>query len=301
MNEINREIALIGSAIGWGSGKLAGENGPGVLQHFGLERELQARGITARWQAIVESHPLISDYALGDRAEAIPFVAAHTRNLASIVKQAVESGKLPVTLGGDHSTAIGHYAGLTERLTPVERIGIVWLDAHPDCNVPETSPSMACHGMALSAVLGYGAAELARSPALLRVRPENVCLVGTRSIDDGEREFIARHAIKVFSISEIERRGLRSVFEEALSIVTKNTVSFGLTIDLDALDPIDAPGVAFPEPNGIRGAELIAALPLLLRHSSLLGIEISEYAPEFDSQLQTARLASDILSAFARR
>ncbi len=284
-----REMALIGSAIGWGSGRLAGEAGPQALQAFGL----------GRWAALLEAQPKLAQHRLGQQLEALPWVAAHARNLADAVERVVNAGQLPVTLGGDHSTAIGHYAGLSRALAAPERLGIIWIDAHADCNRPETSPSMACHGMALAAVLGEGFPELTQLGQGARVLPQNVCLIGTRSVDPGEQRFLEQRCIRVFAMDEVQRRGLAAVLAEALAIATQDTAGFGLSLDLDAVDPEDAPGVAFREPNGLRAAELLGSVAGLLGHAQLLGLEISEYAPEFDQDGKTARLVQALLARLA--
>jgi arginase len=323
-----KSVALIGSAISWGSSRLLGEAGPRSLQAWGFDQILQTRGIAAHWYQIVEAQPKCSNHTLTHQIEALPFVAAHAQQLASAVYQAMTCAQFPVTVGGDHSTAIGHYAGLIQHLatqftqsaaketrdrlsdssTPSDtsrldtdintpHLGIIWIDAHADCNRLETSPSMACHGMALAAVLGYGAPELTQWFSQRPIRPENVCLIGTRAVDPGEQEFIDRHQIRVFSPADIQQRGWAVVLNEAVAIATHNTQGFGLSIDLDAFDPIEAPGVAFPEPNGIYAADFQNILPMLLYHANLIGIEISEYAPERDIEYRTAHLISDLLSS----
>lgn len=322
-----KSVALIGSAISWGSSRLLGESGPRSLHAFGLDQILQTRGVAAHWYQIVEARPKRSDHTLTHQIEALPFVAAHAQRLASAVYQAMTCDQFPVTVGGDHSTAIGHYAGLIRHLAAqvtqsaaeetrdrpsdassrsdtscladidTPHLGIIWIDAHADCNRLETSPSMACHGMALAAVLGYGAPELTQWFGRRPIRPENVCLIGTRSVDPGEQEFIDQHQIRVFSPADIQQRGWVAVLNEAVAIATHNTQGFGLSIDLDAFDPLEAPGVAFPEANGVHAAEFQTSLPMLLQHTRLIGIEISEYAPECDIEHQTAHLISNLLSS----
>lgn len=306
-------LSLIGSAIGWGSGRLLGESGPRSLRDFGLDRQLQELGLIAVWHDIVEAQPHLSDYALEHQNDALPFVAAHAARLASAVRAVVASSQLPVTIGGDHSTAIGHYAGLVHGLAAQSRsaiasgeitppaastqiLGIIWIDAHADCNRPETSPSMACHGMALATVMGHGAPELTRLTLQEYIQPAHVCLIGTRAVDPGEQQFLERHQIRVFSPAELSQRGIAAVLNDAVAIATHGTAGFGLSIDLDAFDLVDAPGVAIPEPDGLRVEQVLPELSVLIRHPQLLGIEISEYVPEHDVDQKTARLVRDLLS-----
>ena len=293
-----RRVALIGSAIGWGSSKLAGEDGPAALRDWGLAERLAGAGVAADWAEVLAAEPTLADRTIDRPADALPFVGAHVRRLADAVLAWAWRDRLPVTIGGDHTTAIGHYAGLVRAVPRGGRLGIVWIDAHPDLNTPETSPSMAYHGMALAAILGHGDPNLA-PPALRwgRIKPANVALIGCRSLDDGERHFIEANGLRVFGIAEVRKRGLADVLAEAVATATAGTMGYGLTIDLDAIDPADAPGVAFPEPGGLPAEDVAAALAGLKDDHRLTGIEISEYHPPADRDHRTAEVVARLLTS----
>ena len=295
---MSRQVALIGSAIGWGSSKLAGEDGPAVLRDWGLAARLAAAGVAADWAEMLAAEPSVAAHKIDRPTDALPFIGAHVRRLADAVLAWTWRDRLPVAIGGDHTTAIGHYAGLVRAVPRGGKLGIVWIDAHPDLNTPETSPSMAYHGMALAALLGHGDPNLA-PPALRwgRIRPANVALIGSRSLDDGERHFIEANGMRVFSVDDVRKRGLVQVLAEAVATATDGTMGYGLTIDLDAIDPEDAPGVAVPEPGGLMVDDVISALAGLRDDTRLVGVEISEYHPPADQDHRTADVVARLLTA----
>ncbi|MGP1396400.1 MAG: arginase [Inquilinaceae bacterium] len=292
-----RPVALIGAATSEGSGRFLGAGGPAALRAYGLADRLTACGRPADWDTILASdaapEPLVHP------ADALPRVAAFNRRVADAVAAIAASGRLPVTIGGDHSYAIGHYAGMTRGLPASARAGLLWIDAHADCNTVETSPSGACHGMTLAATLGIGHPDLTvvnGGPS--RIDPAHVALIGPRAIDAGERTFLSDMGLRLFAMDEIARRGLDAVMDEALDIVALAPSGFGLSIDLDAVDPTEAPAVAVPEPGGLSAAALIAALTKVAARPGLLGIELAEYVPELDPPGHpTADLAARLLES----
>jgi arginase len=266
-------LALIGSGIGWGSRHAASAAGPARLRRLGLAENLAASGVAAEWRAMIEAEPFRS----GETPEkALSVVAAHGGRLKSQVEAALRAGEFPVTLGGDHSAAVGHYAGLAASLPEGARLGIVWIDAHGDLNTPETTPSGKLHGMPLAAILGHGLPELTGLMGGRFVSPGNLCMVALRDLDPGERDFIRRHGIRVMDMAEVGRRGLAACLAEARGIAARGAEAFGVSIDLDACDPDIISAVATPAPGGLDPEELLSALPAL---SGMAALEISEYAP----------------------
>lgn len=197
-----------------------------------------------------------------------------------------------LVLGGEHSLGAGSQAGVTlgRRRRGLGPAGLIWFDAHADCNTPETTPSGNLHGMPLAALLGLDvpAFRAVTAPGG-RLDPSTVCLVGQRDVDPGERVHLERLGVRMFERSEIDRRGISAVMEEAIARASRDgALSFSL--DLDSLDPSIAPGVDCPTPGGIRREELFEALALAAA-GPLVHVEVVEVNPAADPEAETARIA----------
>ncbi|MFC6728703.1 arginase, partial [Natronoarchaeum mannanilyticum] len=217
--------------------------------------------------------------------------------------ETVADGELPLALGGDHSIAIGTLAGTGRDA----EIGAVWFDAHGDFNTPETSPSGNVHGMPLAAALGRGAfadREWAQSEGL---REENVAIVGLRSVDGAEREALRESAVTVYTMSDIDARGLTPVVEDALDVATDGVEGFHVSLDLDWLDPGEAPGVGTPIRGGVSYREAHAAMERVAARDAagdavLRSMELVEVNPILDEHNETAELATELAaSALGKR
>jgi arginase len=287
-----RAADLIGAACGRGARDGRCRSGPDALRADGLNRWLRARGLDARWCAELSA----------DSVESAPSdlhaVATTCRWLASETAESVRRDIVFAVIGGDHSCAVGTWSGVHNVLRTRGPLGLVWIDAHMDCHVPETSPSGALHGMPLACLLGHGPLPLtglARpGPAL---GPSHVSLIGVRSFEPAEAELVRALGVRVFFMGEVRARGLTSVFDEALAIAHTGTVGFGVTVDLDALDPEDAPGVGTPVPEGLRGDDLLGVLRSLGRLPDFVGVEVAELNPALDHGGVTCRLARDLIAA----
>src|SRR5205085_5114921 len=203
---------------------------------------------------------------------------------ADLILKTLEAGKIPIVLGGDHSIAAGTVSGVAEFYRRRnERVGLVWIDAHADINTPETSPSGNVHGMPLAALVGLGPAELANifnfSP---KVAPENCVLVGVRDIDQTEKDNIRKAGIEVFTMRDIDERGMRTVMEEALRIAGRNTAGYHVSLDMDWIDPEDAPGVGTPVRGGATYREGHLATEIIADHGRMLCFEVVEVNPVID-------------------
>jgi arginase len=209
-----------------------------------------------------------------------------------------------MVLGGDHSVAAGTVAGVAEFYRRQNhKIGLIWIDAHTDINTPESSPSGNVHGMPLAATMGLGPAELANilnfSP---KVKPENCVLVGVRDIDAIEKENVRKTGIGVFTMRDIDERGMRTVMEEALRMAGRGTAGYHVSLDMDWVDPEDAPGVGTPVRGGATYREAHLAMEIIADHGRMLSFEIVEVNPVIDEHNRTADLAVELaLSAFGKK
>jgi arginase len=216
----------------------------------------------------------------------------------------LESGKVPLSLGGDHSMAVGSVAGLAEFYhRQNQKVGLIWMDAHTDINTPGTSPSGNVHGMPLGAIMGLGPAELANIYGWApKIAPENCVLVGIRDVDVHEKENVRRAGIQVYTMRDIDERGMRTVMEEALRHAGRGTAGYHVSLDMDWLDPEDAPGVGTPVEGGATYREGHLAMEIIADHGRMLSFEIVEVNPVLDERNQTAELAVELaMSAFGKK
>jgi arginase len=211
----------------------------------------------------------------------------------------------PVILGGDHSVAAGSVSGVAEYYRRQnQKIGLIWIDAHSDLNTPESSPSGNVHGMPLAALLGLGPDSLKNicgfSP---KVFPENTVLIGVRDIDATEKENIKRVGLaEVYTMRDIDERGMRTVMEEALRAAGRGTAGYHVSLDMDWIDPEDAPGVGTPVRGGSTYREAHLAMEIIADHGRMLSLEVVEVNPVIDEHNRTADLAVELISsAFGKK
>ncbi len=285
-----RPVEIVGVACGVGAQNPLCSSGPDALRAGDLLRRLQAHGRAAAWGETIRTHD-------DRRVDALDSVAAVCDRLARRVRSVVARGRMPLVIGGDHSCAIGTWKGVASALRARGPLGLIWIDAHMDAHTDETTPSGALHGMPLACLLGYGSDRLTRIAGDTRILPEHVCLIGVRSFESGEAELLQRLGVRIFFMPEVEQRGLAAVMREALAIATMGTAGFGVTLDLDAIDPAEAPGVGSPVGGGLGAAELTRALAHVHAHAALAGVEIAEYNPQRDHAGMTGRLAVEMAEA----
>lgn len=301
---MNKKAKIIGVPMDLGAGRRGVDMGPSAIRIAGLNQAIALLGYEVLDAGNVHVRPAESIERTSPRAHFLPQIAEAAEELAAMVEAALDDGALPVILGGDHSIAIGSVAGVASFYRKHnKRVGIVWLDAHTDVNTPETSPSGNIHGMPLAALLGRGARELTHVAGFApKVLPENVAVIGARSIDPGERDFIRSTGIRVFSMSELDERGLPDVVAEAVEIASLNTAGFHVTMDMDFIDPFYAPGVGTPERGGATYRESHLAMEKIADSGRVLSVELTEVNPVFDTANQTALLAVElILSALGKK
>lgn len=225
----------------------------------------------------------------------LDLIAEKTNLLANKVDEAVSSGAFPLVLGGDHSIAIGTLAGVSKHY---KNLGVIWFDAHGDLNCAETSPSGNIHGMPLAASMGIGHPLLTEVGGYQpKVRPENIVLIGIRSLDDGEKELIHKKGIKAYTMHEIDRLGMTKVMEETIHYLARKTDGVHLSLDLDGLDPQDAPGVGTPVIGGISYRESHLAMEMLAEAGLITSAEFVEVNPILDDKNKTATVAVALMGS----
>jgi arginase len=237
-------------------------------------------------------------------------VEGHARFLGAIVEactqlavetaQAVRASSIPVTLGGDHSLAMGSVAGVATALAERgERVGLVWLDAHSDIHTPQTSASGNVHGMPIAHLLGHGDRRLVSIASVVpALRPENVVLVGLRDVDPPEREHIRDWGVTAFTMRDIDERGIAAVMRDALEIAGRGTAGVHVSLDMDWLDPIEAPGVGTAVRGGATYREAHTAMEIVAdRDEHLFSLDVVEVNPVLDRHNRTAELAVGLIAS----
>lgn len=301
MSHSQNTLNIIGVASCYGAQDLRCADGPFTLKQLHLKEELQKQGFNILWDKNIypESMPV-------DKKSNTSLILDVCKQLSKQVHQSILNKQRFIIIGGDHSCAIGTWSGvhsalnnkLKTKLNKQNDSGLIWIDAHMDSHTPETSPSGAIHGMPIATLLGHGDEEFCniaiKGPKL---KPQNICLVGIRSFEKGEADLLEKLGVKVFYMDDIHKQGLKKILLMAKKHVSDHTSSYGLSIDLDAIDPAQAPGVGSPEKNGINGEELTKCLKNMDFSDNFLGIEIAELNSNKDDDDKTAKLAIEIIQA----
>jgi arginase len=295
--ETPRPVAVIGAGLDLGAGRRGVDMGPSAIRYAELEARLRSLGREVVDRGDVRAPvPEATDEG-EERHRYLRPIKQVCDRVAELVDAAAGEGHVPLVLGGDHSIAMGSIGGMARRHGPGAAL---WIDAHGDLNRPETSPTGNVHGMPLAAALGL-AGEPFGSEAYPTPSLRKAALVGVRSLDQGERELIAEHGIRVFTMTEIDRRGVEAVLEDAL-VELADAPFLHVSLDLDAVDPMFAPGVGTPVPGGLSYREAHLALELVAEAGVLDSLDVVEVNPILDRENETARLAVELVaSALGKR
>lgn len=292
---MKKKLSIIGMPMDLGQMRRGVDMGPSAIRYAGINERLK---------------PLFSEiHDMGDipigRPEVVVDKESNLRNLdlvaekntllAEKVDQAVNEGWFPLVLGGDHSIAIGTLAGVAKHY---QNLGVIWYDAHGDLNTAETSPSGNIHGMPLAVSIGLGHPLLTNIGGYApKVKPENVIIIGARSLDEGERILIKERGIKVFTMHEIDRLGMAKVMEETIAYLKERTDGVHLSLDLDGLDPSECPGVGTPVMGGISYRESHLAMEMLEESKLITSAEFVEVNPILDEKNKTASIAVGLMGS----
>ena len=294
-----RELALVSVLMDLGAGRRGVDMGPSAIRIAGLRETLEGLDYRVREMGtVVATDPERSEQQ-DLNARYLPEVESVCRRARDLVEDALVQGCMPLVLGGDHSIAMGSVAGVSRfHARSRERVGLIWVDAHSDMNTPGTSPSGNVHGMPLAVLTGHGPRVLRsladREPA---VRPENVSMIGVRQIDPAERDVVISSGVRVFTMPEIDERGIAACVDEAIARASEGTAGFHLSYDLDSLDPMIAPGVGTPVSGGLTFREGHLICEKVARSGRLLSLEVVELNPVLDAHNRTAHMAVGLIAS----
>jgi arginase len=297
-------IAIIGAPLDLGQGRRGVDMGPSALRVANLNARVASLGYAVedlgnvpvdQAEASPEGHP---------RAKYLPQIAATCQRLAVLVGETLSRGGVPLVLGGDHSVAVGTVSGVSQYFREQKQTaGLIWLDAHADMNTPESSPSGNVHGMPLACIVGRGPEELTDLFGYHpKIAPRNVVIVGLRDVDQTEKPHVREFGVHAFTMREIDERGMRSVMEEALRLASDGTSGFHLSLDMDFVDPKDAPGVGTPVRGGVTYREAHLAMEMICDSRRMVSMEVVEVNPVIDEVNRTADLAVElVMSGLGKR
>lgn len=308
-----REIAILGVPLDLGAGRRGVDMGPSAIRYAGLQRDLRALGhrVTDYGNLTVPLAEMVAGLAAPDptdpadaagRLHHLAPIAAVCADVAETVAAHRAAGAFPLVLGGDHSVALGTVAGAAQGRT----LGLIWIDAHPDFNSAETSPSGNIHGMPLAALTGRGHPRLTSVNGFAQrvpiIQPAHVALIGIRDVDPLEREALLTAGIHAFTMHDIDRQGIATIMEQAIRVVARGTEAIHVSFDLDVVDPHEAPGVGTPVPGGISYREAHLAMEMIAQSAKLVSLDVVEVNPILDERNITAQLAAAlVLSALGKR
>jgi arginase len=298
------QIAILGAPLDLGAGRRGVDMGPSALRLAGLNAKLESLGYQVEDLGNVSVAQPESTPTGPQNSKYLAQIVKSCAKLAGIVKNVVEAGKVPLVLGGDHSVAAGTVSGVAEVFRRRgEKIGLIWIDAHADMNTPETSPSGNVHGMPLACCLGYGPRELTHlfdfAP---KVEGRNTVLIGLRDVDLRERPIVRESGVTAFTMRDIDECGLRNIMERAIRAATDGTAGFHLSLDMDAVDPDEAPGVGTPVRGGMTYREAHLAMETICDAGRMLSMEIVEVNPVLDDANRTALLGVELtMSALGKK
>lgn len=297
-------IAILGAPLDLGAGRRGVDMGPSAIRVARLNARIAALGYHVSDLGNVAVEQPESRPVGDERARYLKEITVTCSRIARAVERALNEGAFPLVLGGDHSVAVGTVAGVSRHFRRrKEAIGLIWLDAHADMNTPETSPSGNVHGMPLACCIGHGPRELSQIFGYApKVRPRNVALVGVRDVDQLEQPHVRESGVTVFTMREIDERGMQAVMLEAMRIAGDETAGYHVSVDMDGVDPREAPGVGTPVRGGITYREAHLAMEMIGDSRRMLSMEVVEVNPVLDEANRTAELAVElVLSAMGKK
>jgi arginase len=300
---LEKRVSVLGVPLGFGAGLEGVDIGPAAMRVARINQRVAQLGYEVRDLGDLRIARPLDIAEPGEKLKYLREISHACQSLCDEVKKIMESGEQPIILGGDHSIAIGSISGASSVARERNQtLGLIWFDAHADMNTPETTPSGNIHGMPLAVLLGYGAPELTGIAGFSpKLDPRFCAHIGARDVDPEERELIRRLGMRFFTMREIDERGMSAVMDEAIAIASKASGGYCVTLDVDALDPGDAPGSGTLVRGGLTYREAHLAMEKIAEAGGMLMLEIVEINTALDIGNRTAQLAVElILSALGK-
>lgn len=298
-----QRVSILGVPLGFGSSLAGVDIGPAALRVARLNQRIAQLGYEVRDLGDLRIERPDSSVEPLERPKYLREISKACEDLAVEVRNILNAGELPLTLGGDHSIAIGSISGVSSFFRERdEQVGLIWFDAHADMNTPESSPSGNIHGMPLAALLGYGSPKLTEIAGFApKLDPKFCAHIGARDLDQGERQLIRELGIRFFTMREIDERGMAACMDEALAIASRAPAGYCVTFDVDVMDPGDAPGSGTLVRGGLTYRESHLGMEKIAENGGMRSLEVVEINTALDVNNRTAELGVElILSALGK-
>ncbi|HKG46869.1 MAG TPA: arginase [Pyrinomonadaceae bacterium] len=301
--ELKKSVSILGVPLGYGASMAGVDIGPAALRVARLNQRIARLGYSVHDLGDVRLERPRSLPEVDENLKYVREISSTCEQLATDVEEILKGGQLPLIIGGDHSIAIGSFAGAVSHYKKQDQtLGLIWFDAHADMNTPESTPSGNIHGMPLATLLGYGAPELTNIGGFTpKLDPRCCAHVGARDIDPGERELIKKLGLRFFTMREIDERGMKDCMDDAIKIASRGSAGYAVTFDVDVLDPGDAPGSGTLVRGGLTYREAHLAMEKIAEAGGMRLLEIVEINTALDVNNKTAELGVElILSALGK-
>ena len=298
-----KQVHIIGVPLDLGAGRRGVDMGPSALRIAGLGTQITELGRIVVDQGDVPTPIPETRHKSDEHKKYIHEIARVCQTLYTTVTYSLEAGALPVVLGGDHSLAAGSVAASADWVRRVSAypLGLIWVDAHGDMNTPETTTSGNVHGMPLAALLGQEPAELAAIGSSPSVLPQHTVLLGIRNLDEREKDRIRASGVHVFTMKDIDRHGIAAIAEQAIALASAATGGIHVSFDMDACDPLVAPGVGTPVRGGLDYREAHMVMEIVADSQLLVALDLVEVNPTLDVRNTTAEFGTELaLSALGK-
>jgi arginase len=302
-SELKKSLSILGVPLGYGASMAGVDIGPAALRVARLNQRIARLGYSVHDLGDMRLERPTALAELDEKLKYVREISNACEQLAVEVEGILNSGQLPLIVGGDHSIAIGSFAGASSYYKKQGKtLGLIWFDAHADMNTPESTPSGNIHGMPLAALLGFGAPELTNVGGFApKLDPKLCAHVGARDIDPGERELIKQLGMRFFTMREIDERGMKECMDDAIAIASRGSAGYAVTFDVDALDPGDAPGSGTLVRGGLTYREAHLGMEKIAEAGGMRSLEIVEINTALDVNNKTAELGVElILSALGK-
>lgn len=297
-------IEIIGVPMDLGASRRGVDMGPSAIRIAGIGERLRELGFKVVDEGDLAIKTQEEQKVKDQRAKYLPEITRAVSVLARKVEKMVQLGHFPLVLGGDHSVAVGTISGIAAAARKKnKKVGVLWVDAHADFNTPESSPSGNVHGMPLAVCVGLGPRQLrAVNGAFRKVDPQNVAIIGLRNVDKGERDNLKKYGLNIYTMGEIDKYGIHRVMRRALEQITANVDHLHVSLDLDSVDPVYAPGVGTPVKGGLNYREAHLIMEMLAESKKMSSLEIVEVNPILDDRNRSAEFAVELVqSAFGKK
>jgi len=296
---MNRKVKVIGYPLDLGAGRRGVDMGPSALRIAGLTQKLEQLEYEVHDMGDISVPTPETQDVYDPRLRYLPEITKASEALALHVKNALDTGYFPLILGGDHSMSIGSLAGIAAHCqAEKKRLGVIWVDAHSDINTPETTPSGNIHGMPVAVNLGIGAQELLNVGGnFTKLKPENITMIGLRSVDPGERSLIKQLGIDAYSMTEVDKLGMYAIMLTVLERMKSRVDHLHISFDLDGVDPSVAKGVGTPVPGGLSYRETHLIMEMAAESGLVKSFEVTEVNPILDDMNQSADFAVGVVTS----